>query len=76
MRRTMTPHRGEERRRGRRMEKKEEEEDNEKRMASGDNDRRKGKGGKEYDSFFRPSNGMGRRRDNGSIDSGTQQSNS
>jgi hypothetical protein len=58
------------------MEKKEEEEDDDERMASGDDDSGKDKGGTEYDPFFRPSNGMGRRQDNGSIDSGTQQSNS
>ncbi len=43
---------------GRRMEKKEEEEDDDKGMASGDNDSgegKDGKGGAEYDPFFRPS---------------------
>jgi hypothetical protein len=42
---------------GRRMEKKEEEEDDDKGMASGDNDSgegKDGKGGMEYDPFFRP----------------------
>ncbi len=42
---------------GRRMEKKEEEEDNDKGMTSGDNDSgegKDGKGGTEYDPFFRP----------------------
>ncbi len=61
------------------MEKKEEEEDDDKGVASGDNDSGEGKGsrgGTEYDPFFRPLNGMGRWRDNGSIDSGTQQPNS
>ncbi len=56
---------------GRRMEKKEEEEDDDEGMASGDDDSgegKDGKGGMEYDPFFRPYNG--------SINSGTQQSNS
>ncbi len=47
-----------ERQRGRRMEKKEEEEDDDKGMASGDDDSgegKDGKGGTEYDPFFRPS---------------------
>jgi hypothetical protein len=61
------------------MEKKEEEEEDDEGVASGDDDSGEGKGGQggtEYDPFFRPSNGMGRRWDSGSIDSGTQQSNS
>ena len=40
------------------MEKKEDEEDNDEGMASGDNDSgegKDGKGGTEYDPFFRPS---------------------
>jgi hypothetical protein len=68
-----------ERRRGRRMEKKEEEEEDDKGVMSGDDDSGEGKGGKggmEYNLFFRPLNGMGRWWDSGSIDSGTQQSNS
>ncbi len=63
----------------RRMEKEEEEEDDDKGVASGDDDSGEGKGGKEgmeYDPFFRPSNGMGQGWDSGSINSGTQQSNS
>jgi hypothetical protein len=43
--------------RGRRMEKKEEEEDNDEGMMSSDNDSgegKDGKGGMEYDPFFRP----------------------
>ncbi len=47
-----------ERQHGRRMEKKEEEEDNDEGMASGDDDSREvkdGKGGTEYNPFFRPS---------------------
>jgi hypothetical protein len=47
-----------ERQRGRRMEKKEEEEDDDEGMASGDDDSgegKDGKGGTEYDPFFRPS---------------------
>ncbi len=45
------------RQRRRRMEKKEKEEDDDEGMASGDNDNREGKdgkGGTEYDLFFRP----------------------
>ena len=45
------------RQRGRRVEKKKEEEDNDKGMASGDDDSgegKDGKGGTEYDPFFRP----------------------
>ncbi len=68
-----------ERQRGRRMEKKEEEEDDDKGVSRGDDESGEGKGGKggtEYNPFFRPSNGMGRRWDSSSIDCGTQQSNS
>jgi hypothetical protein len=47
-----------ERQRGRRIEKKEKEEDNDEGMGSGDNDSgegKDGKGGTEYNPFFRPS---------------------